>query len=169
MSNETKVLKSIKKILIVISFKQCNYLLTYLSSLGPRGLLRPENTGGIFTVGDFENGVLILLEDTLKILWQEFLEQNRRKERTKVSEQIWKAGTSLLSLKKTRPVVPIFRRLKCHNVKEHILGVSELVVIGGFQLETLYYRKLVLFAEVNLRIGHSDWSRSSAYDVIFTA
>ena len=42
-------------------------------------------------------------------------------------------GTGLLSLKKTRPVLPISCRLKCHNVMGHILDVSCMVVSGGFR------------------------------------
>ena len=76
--------------------------------------------------------------DTFQILSRELPEQSGREERARVLEEMWRAGnkelitgTGLLSFKKTRPFLPIFCRLKCHNVMGHILDLSWWLAEGS--------------------------------------
>ena len=76
--------------------------------------------------------------DTLQILSRELPEQSGREERARLLQKMRRAGnnelvtgTGLMSLKKTRSALPIFCRLKCHNVMGRILDVSEWLAEGS--------------------------------------
>ena len=76
--------------------------------------------------------------DTFQIISRELPEQSGWEDRARVLEEMWRAGknelvtgTGLLSLKKTRPVLLIFCRPKCHNVMGRILDVSWWLAEGS--------------------------------------